>query len=525
MPSFVLILVALLAGTQTSWTESEGPPRRGGIMRLWYPTDWRTLDPAIAFDSDSVILSKLLFRGLLDFDQNAQVVVDQAESWSVSPDGKTYTFRLLPGVRFSHGREVEAEDYVFTIQRVLDPRTSSPGQTYYLDILGAKEFASGRAQNVRGLRALDRHTLSIELDKPSFTFRYLMAMAFAAALPREWVQHHGDRFPYHLAGSGPYRVAKWRRAVEWQFERNPHYHKDEGFIDRFDLMLGGDTALAAMMVERGDRDWANVGAVSATAFLRQPSRRRMIERVNVVSTQYFFLNTEQKPFDDVRVRQAFNHAVDRQRLIQLASSFGTEAHGIVPKSMPWSNPSLPRYSLDRAAAQRLLREAGFPNGFKTQIYYIQTRTPDSRAALSIQEDLRKIGVQAELVPISQPAFEVKARTRGAVPSGIWGWAQDYPDASNFLDVLLSGRRITDTDCNNLAFYRNTAVDHLLARAEQSMDSGERLTLHREAERLIMTDAPWVPLMEEQLAIARNSRVRGTPWHPVWLWRFEKLWLE
>ncbi|MBN8249335.1 MAG: ABC transporter substrate-binding protein, partial [Verrucomicrobia bacterium] len=102
-------------------------PRRGGILRLWTPTDWRSLDPAIAFDAESAPLQKLLFRGLLNYGTGTDLVLDQAAAWEVSPDGRTYRFRLKPGVRFAHGREVEAEDYVAALERILDPATGSPG--------------------------------------------------------------------------------------------------------------------------------------------------------------------------------------------------------------------------------------------------------------------------------------------------------------------------------------------------------------------------------------------------------------
>src|SRR5215469_9223904 len=144
-------------------------PRRGGIIRLAFLGDLKSLDPAIGFDGDTIPLTRLIFRSLLDYDDGTGLVLDQAKDWNISPDGKTYTFHLRPGIRFSNGREVEAEDYIFALERVLAPQTGSPGQTYFLDIVGAREFADGKAPNVRGLRAPDKQTLVIELEKPEFT--------------------------------------------------------------------------------------------------------------------------------------------------------------------------------------------------------------------------------------------------------------------------------------------------------------------------------------------------------------------
>jgi peptide/nickel transport system substrate-binding protein len=237
------------------------------------------------------------------------------------------------------------------------------------------------------------------------------------------------------------------------------------------------------------------------------------------------MNTEMKPFDDVRVRRAVSHAVDQQRLIRLAGGFGTAAHEIVPPAMPWSNPGLPRYDYDPEKARALLREAGYPHGFATELWYILSRTADVRIAAGLQQDLGAVGIQVDLKPVSYSAFEVKVRSRRQVPCGLWGWMQDYPDPSDFLDVLLNGERITDEDCNNTSFYNNPEFNSLLARAAASTDPVERQGLFRRAEVIAMGDAPWVPILHEQIRILNSPRLHGTRPHPVWLWRFQYMWLD
>ncbi len=500
-------------------------PRRGGTLRLWFAQDWRSLDPAIAFTDDSVPVQKLLFRGLLDFDASGtRLVPDQASDWNISPDGKTYTFHLKPGVRFAHGREAEAEDYVFSMERILDPKTGSVGQTYFMDIAGAKEFAEGKVAHVAGLRAPDSRTLVIELAKPTFTFRYVLTMVFASALPREVVRQYGADFQYHLIGSGPYQVTEWRRDVRMRFGRNPHYAGTDGWVNSVEIQFGGDDSLRVMMVERGEIDRTQADAVSALRYGRDPRLRSWLHRVSPVKTGYLFLNTEMKPFDDRRVRQAMNHAIDKRRLMKFAGGLAIAADGIVPPSMPWSNPGLPNYEFSPDKARALLREAGLPNGFKTGLWFINTRTLDKRMAEGMQQDLRAVGIDLELNGVSNSAFEVKVRSRRQVACGIWGWTQDYPDPSNFLDVLFNGDKITDQDCNNVAFYNNPEVNRRLAVAGDSLDPTERLRLYREIESLVMQDAPWVPLYHDQYPILCHPRLHGDVPHPVWLWRYENMWL-
>lgn len=520
--SQVLLFLLLFVATSLSAAET---PRRGGTLRLWFPQDWRSLDPAIGFDGDSIPLQKLLFRGLIDFDATGtRLVPDQASDWNISPDGKTYTFHLKPGVRFSNGREVEAEDYVFSLERILDPRTGSVGQSYYMDIAGAKEFTEGRATHVTGLSAPDRRTLVIQLAKPSFTFRYMLTMMFASALPRDVLRQQGANFRPHLIGSGPYEVRHWRRDVRWRFERNPHYSGTEGWVDSVDVQFGGDVSLRVMMVERGEIDRTKADAVSALRYARDPRLRSSLHWVTSVNTGYLFLNTEVKPFDDPRVRRAMNHAIDKRRLMKLAGGLAVAADSVVPPSMPWTNPGLPTYEYSPEKARALLREAGLPNGFKTGLWFINARAIDRRLAEGMQQELRAVGIEVQLEGINQSAFEVKARSRRQVACGIWSWSQDYPDPSNFLDVLLNGDRITDQDCNNLAFYSNPEVNRRLALAGDSFDPETRLRLFREAESLVMQDAPWVPLYHQQDPIIRHPRLRGDVPHPVYLWRYENMWL-
>lgn len=519
-----LWLLAFLLPLQGIAAEAIQSPRRGGTLRVWRKDDWRSLDPAIAFDADSTPLQKLLFRGLLNYGAGTEVVPDQAAIWDVSPDGRTYTMRLRPGVRFSNGRTVEAADYVFSFERTLNPATGSPGQLYLLEIAGADEFSRGKAPHVSGLRTPDANTLVIELSRPSFTFRYVLAMNFAAALPRDVVEHDPKNFQYHLIGSGPYRLARWQRGVGWRFERNPHYTGSDGHVDAVEIALGGDSSLASMMLERGELDWFVGDPVSAHRFSSDPARRDWVHWVQTVSTEYLFFNTEVKPFDDVRVRRAFNHAIDKERMIRVIGGRPTRADGIVPPSMPWTNPGRPTYEFNPDKARALLREAGIPTGTRIQLWFIESRPIDRRVVQSLEQDLSAVGIALELKGVSYPAFEVRVRTRRTVALGLWGWVQDYPDPSTFLDTLLNGDLITGTDCNNVAFYNQPEVNRRVREAGQIVDAAKRLELFREAESQAMADAPWVPLYHPNYAVIRHPRVRGDAPHPVWLWRFENMWL-
>ena len=500
-------------------------PKRGGTLHLWEPTDLRTLDPAIAYDTASEPVVRLLFRGLLEYDDGVNLVLGQAQDWNISPDGKTYTFHLRPGIKFSNGREVEAADYVYTLQRILDPATDSPGQGFFTDIAGAQKFVDGKATNVTGLIAPDKHTLIVQLEQPLFTFRYSLAMTFADVVPRDIAGRYGKDFQYHLVGTGPYSLVEWRRGVRWRLARNSYYIGPDGYVDAVDIMVGGDSTTATMMLERNELDTVQATPPDAVRFERDPKLRSWLVPVSTANTDYIFMNTEIPPFDNVLVRRAVNYAINKARLTRLTGDFAIVAHGIVPPAMSWTNATLTQYAYDPDQARALLRQAGFTNGLKTKFSFMGDSPTFPRLAQDIQQDLSQVGIDAEMDPINSAAFEVAAGERHKLAFGVWGWFQDYPDPSDFLDVLFNGRYIIESDCNNTAFYNHTNVNQLLDQANASLDAGERTRLYRQAEDLIMRDAPWVPLMHEVLPMVYNPRVHGTQPHPVWLYRYEWMWLD
>lgn len=518
------VMVGVLMSVAASAADAQ--PKRGGTLHLWTQTELRSFDPAIAYDAESGPIVRLLFRGLLDYDNGANIVPGQVKDWNISPDGITYTFHLLPGVRFADGTEVEAQDYVFTFERLINPVTSSPGQGFFTIIQGAPEFITGKTNHVGGLQAPDKLTLIIRLQKPTFTFRYVLAMTLASAEPRGLVSRYGKNFQSHLVGSGPYRLSEWRRGVRTRLVRNPYYTGPDGYVDRVDIMVGGDDATAIMMLERNELDFIDrAGPVESVRFERDPRLRSWQVRMPVVGTDYLFMNTEMKPFDNVLVRRAVNYAINKPRLVKLTGGFYTVANGVVPPSMPWTNSSLPTYSYDPEKSRELIREAGYPNGLKTSVEYIADSPTFARLAQGIQQDLAQVGIDASLKPVNFAVFMDQVQSRGQAPLGVWGWFQDYPDPSDFLDVLFNGEYITESDCNNVFFYNNLKVNQLLDSAMQSQDLGERTRIFREAEDAILEDAPLAPLTHDVMPVLFNPRVHGVQPHPVWLWRFEWMWLD
>ena len=259
---FALFLGALAVGCQPG--VSAPPPTTGwvpGTLRIGQRSDFRSLDPAVANDSDLVPVVRMLYQPLLDYDDGVNLVPLVAEKMpTLSADGKTYTFQLKKGVRFSNGREVTADDFLYSWTRLLDPKTKSAGASYIVDkIAGAHDFADGKADKVEGLRALDRYTLEVQLAKPDLTFLYVAAMTFLAPVPREEVEKYpeadrNEEFAVHPVGNGPFVLKEWRRGLRMRLERDPHYWGKPPALDAINVTFGLDDLNQQMMFERGELD-------------------------------------------------------------------------------------------------------------------------------------------------------------------------------------------------------------------------------------------------------------------------------
>ena len=525
------LAVCCLGGVDSmAGVEGMRDPTLGGTLRLALPTDVRSLDPAIAYEPESWPFLRLLYHGLLDYDEDLNLVPWQARDWNISPDGRTYTFHLLPGVRFSNGREVRAQDYCFTLERILNPKTKSPGDGFFRGILGAKEFQDGKEPHVRGLRSPEPDTLVIELSTPDLSFQYMMAMPFAFVVPQEVVELYQDDFAQHPTGTGPYILRDWRRGARLRFGRNPFYSGREiSYLEAIEVMIGGDETLHLMMFERGELDIACITPAGVpipdfTRIMRNPVLRKGLEQMPHSATWYISLNTELPPLDNAKVRRAMNYATDKQRLIRLLNNRGIPARGVLPPPMPGFNPKLKGYDYDPAKARQLLAEAGYAQGFKTAIWH-ENDLASSRLAAAIKQDWSQVRVEVELRPAALAMYLEAVKRRTNAPCALGPWFQDYPDPSNFLDVLFHGGRIVDVNCNNRAFYNNAKVNKLLDEAASSGDVERRLDLYQQAEVIIVQEAPWVFLFHPFLYKLSQPWLRGPKLHPIWPSRFERMWIE
>jgi ABC-type transport system substrate-binding protein len=505
-------------------------PRRPNILRLARTTDPATLDPVLMMTVEDVLLVHLLYLPLLDVTNGTQLVPCAARSWSASPDQRIFTLLLRPDVMFSNGRAVAANDYVYALERVLDTNTAAMMEAYFLGVRGAKAFVAGQTNHVAGLRALAPDTLVIELERGDPTFPYLLAGQAGAAMPREEMERLGRTFAIRPVGDGPYLVEKWFRGARLRLTRNPYYHGPEPqHLDGVDLVIGGDDTTHLMMFERGELDIANITGlgIPLPSFRRlsnDPRWRGLIERETLFGALCLVLNTEMPPLDNKLVRQAINHALDRDRRMHVAQGYNSHAEGAIPPIMPGYNPLLRGYDYNTNKARELLRQSGLALPLRTQLWY-GTGEDNRDVSEGFQWDLRQVGIEVELKQVSFSELCVAGETRSNVPMALSGWMVTIPDPVDMLGTQFDGRAITNENTMNIAFYSNSVVNQLLDQGAAELDLPKRFAVYQQAEELIVRDAPWAFLGHPNLYALRQPWLKGPLLEPLAGYRFDRVWIE
>ena len=540
--TLVLVLIATACGTPAPapgvtpepTTPAEPPaaevPQYGGTMILTYQNDIATLDPATGYDWDNWGMEKWIYDALLDYDSDMNMIPHIAEMPEVSGDGTVFTFTLREGVKFHNGRELTADDVAYTIMRVIDPETMSPGQSFYFTIKGSEEFANGEADSVEGIEVLDDYTIRFTLTQADASFLNVMALNFSFIVPKEEIEKWGEDFGHHPMGTGPFVFQEWVPGQSLTFVRSEEYFRPElPYLDGVEVQIGVGPEVALLRLEKGEVDYLGDG-IPPGEFVRlteDPAWENRIVHAVRVHTGYIALNTQLAPFDDVRVRRAVNMAIDKDRIIQLLNGRGVPAVGMLPPLMPGYDPDVKGYDYDPEGAQALLAEAGYPNRFNTFMECISV-DPEPKLCESIQNDLRQIGIDLEVRTLSPSTVINDAGTPGKVPmvwSGGLAWIQDYPHPSDFYGPILGCDSAVEGGWN-WPMYCNPELDARELAARGMSDWDASMEEYQEIFQILLDDAVWVPVLHQEDYNAHSDALHGGVsdfLHPVHDIRAYNLW--
>jgi peptide/nickel transport system substrate-binding protein len=465
----------------------------GGTFRRMLPNTPPTLDPAFVTDIYGGAIVRQVFEGLVQFDAHLNVMPGIAEFWEASQDGRTWTFALRRGVTFHHGREVTAQDFVYSFTRLLHVKSPGPVTDLFEHIEGGKDFMQGKTPSVRGLKAVDRYTLQMALDDPFASILAILGVTNAAVVPQEEVERLGEDFGRAPVGTGPFKFVWWEPNQEIVLEANDRYYEGRPFLNAvvFKIVPGGKLEERFAEFLKGNLEEAIIPG-GRTEEVRTDPQYRQYQRFRkpTLSFLYIGFNTQLKPFDDRRVRQAFNYAVNKEAIVREITKRGAlTAIGALPPGMPGYDPDLQGYYYHPEKAKRLLAEAGYPDGadFPVVQLWSVSKADSAKAELAAyQRYLAELGLKVEIhFAPDWPTYK-QMLVQGQLPMFRLGWYADIPDPENMLSPLLHS-----TGSSNYTFYRNPLVHRLLERARREVDDTQRLALYREVERLVMDDAPWI----------------------------------
>ncbi|MDO8484930.1 MAG: peptide ABC transporter substrate-binding protein [Candidatus Limnocylindrales bacterium] len=479
-----LTLLALLVSCAPS-----GGATTGRSVRILAGTP-TSLDPAVQGDAGSAAISAQLFESLTAFDAGLQLRPALAESWRFDNGGQRITFHLRPDLAYSDGSPLRPSDIVRSWLRLIDPAKPSPLASLAMDIQGAEAYLRGQSADPSsvGLHADDgANDLTVDLVRPASDFPNIVAGPTFAVVPPGVGREPsallpGDRF----VASGGY-VLSGSTETALTLTANPHYWAGTPAIETIELIgdLGGRSEVASF--EADELDYAPIGSFDAAWIAYDAALGPQLRVVGSLSVQYYGFDTTRRPFDDVRVRQAFGKAVDWRRMAALAGSDGSVevANSMVPPGIPGRSDDdfLPVYDPDEA--RRLLAEAGYPGGAGFPATTMMTFGGGYDEAI-VEEVERELGIALVSETMGDGYFD---RLTSETPQ-VWslGWVADYPGRNDFLGVLLSTGA-----SNNYGGWSSPEFDAAITEAGSAIDPDDASEAYDRAEAIVRDEVPVVPV--------------------------------
>jgi ABC-type transport system substrate-binding protein len=510
--SILTILLALglvLIGCGPGNVSQQENAGKKNVFRYPIVTNPTTLDPALVEDGDTIDLIQQVFEGLVGWDTHNQVVPVLAEKWEISSDGKTYTFHLKHGVKFHNGRELEAADFKYSIERCCDPATKSSTASEYLDdIVGTADMLAGKTKSLPSIRVLDKYTLQITIYKPRRYFLAKLTYPTAYVVAKEAAGQGPITSISQMVGTGPFKIASFDPNQLVTLTANPDYHDGKVAIDGIERPVVVDAATRLSMFKGGAVDLTPVAPEDLPGILADPTLKPQIKYYDRPGIYYIGFNVKSyKPFNDKRVRQAFAMAIDREKICsQILNGVDKIANTILPPEV-FGHQDIPyRFPFDTTKAKALLAAAGYPDGKGLPPLEFDYRTGQTNVRLVAESIIGQLetnlGVHVEPREEEWTAY-LAEHDQFKHPMFHMRWMADYLDPQDFLSLML-----TTNGAENKTYYSNPQVDALCAAADQIQDQPKAAKLYNQAEDLILDDVAWIPVYYETDAELVSPRVKG-----------------
>lgn len=518
---FAIVLSACTANKEAGKEPSSadgGGDAKEKVLYLNNGSEPTSFDPSVGFNAVSWNALNNLMEGLVRFNDKDQPVEATAEKFVVSDDGLTYTFTIRDGAKWSNGDAVTAGDFVFGWLHMLDPETASPAAFLAYPIDGAEAYntGKGKAEEV-AIKAIDDKTFEVKLNAPTDAFLSIITNPSFFPVNEKVATENPKWFAEadSFVGNGPFNLSEWEHDVKFVFKKNDQYwDKDTVKLDKVDWAMVNDTNTEYQMYKSDELDVSSVPAELAEQ-LKNDKELHVEDQAGI----YFYrFNVEKKPFTNKKIRQAFAKAVDQENIVQYVTKNGEKAaHGFVtygfkgPDGKEFRESVGDLVSLDKEEAKKLLKEGMKEEGWsklpKVTLTY-STSPEHQNIAVALQSQIKDaLGVDAKLQNVEASVFlaeqkELKHQTSRS------SFLYDYADPINAIESF-----ITDSPMNRTA-WSNKKFDSLIKSAKQESDATKRWETLQEAERVLIDEAPIVPLYFYNQVSLEKSNISGIVRHPV-----------
>jgi glutathione transport system substrate-binding protein len=458
-----------------------------------------TTDPYDANDTLSQAMAKSFYEGLFGFDKDMKLVPVLADSYEVSKDGLVYTIKLKRGIKFHDGTDFNAEAVKVNLDRVINPENKLKRYSLY--------------NNIGKTEVVDPYTARITLKTPFSAFVNQLAHPSGVMISPAALKQWGSKdIAFHPVGTGPFKFVEWKATDYLKVAKfDGYWRKGLPKVDTITWKPVVDNNSRAAMMQTGEAHFTFPVPYEVAEVLKAKPELELVAAPSIV-LRYLSMNVQQKPFDNPKVRQAIAYAINKEAVAKVAfSGYAAPAEGVVPAGVEYA-VKLGPWPYDLAKAKQLMAEAGYPNGFETELWSAYNHTTAQKVTQVLQQQLQQIGIRTKitLLEAGQRVEKVESwQDPATAPVRLYyvGWSSSTGEADWALRPLLYGES-WPPKLFNTAYYKNEKVDAAIKAAQLTTNTGEKAKLYDDAQRQIWADAPWAPLVTERLLSANNRKLSG-----------------
>jgi peptide/nickel transport system substrate-binding protein len=502
--------------------------KEGGTLKGAYTSFPDYLDPQLSYTAEGWTAMYNTYIPLLTYKhaggkEGSEVIPGLAESLpKVTNGGKTYTMKLRKGLEYSNGMPVKASDFKFAVERCF--KVNSGGSPFYTDIVGAEKFAKTKTGGIPGIKTNDKTgEIVINLANPRGTFENELALTFVAPVPQNTPEEDQSADP--PPATGPYEIVKSQPGRGWSYERNPAWKRSNGkampdlpsgHMDKIEIEVLRNQSTQVNDVEQGKLNWIfDPPPTDRYQEVKEKYEGTQFRTEPTLSTYYFWMNTKKAPFNDLKVREAVNYAVDSKALERIYTGQLAGTQQILPPGMP-GYEKFELYPHNMAKAKQLFKEA---NPSDTDItVWTDSESPNNDAGTYYQGVLKELGFNANLKIVNADNYFtiIGNASTADLDTGWTDWFEDYPHPNDFFQPLLNGASIQTTNNQNFSNTADPALDQKVDKLGEQTLGPEQEKQYSEVDKEYMEQAPWVPYGNRTLStfVSSDINLEGIIWNPT-----------